>query len=156
MRVEIDDSGDGIEEPRQNLPHEKKRPTEYVTGSKWGLPHGCSGPRSQQAEIRIADEVLTILAEAALKNEQIDKAMEAMEPMGMGTALNLKKEENIVVARGEGSKSVQVGLTQAARLGFFAGISKTKVRYLGAALPGTWPSLQREKQEAMQPGMRGT
>ena len=101
-----------------------------------GLPHGCSGAQPQQREIRIADEVLTILAEAALENEQIGKAMEAMEAMGMDTALNLKQEENIVVARGDGSKSVQMGLAQAARQGIFAGISKTKVRYLGNRL--TW------------------
>ena len=76
----------------------KKRPTENVMGKKWWLPHGRSEPRQQQAEIRIADEVLTILAEVALENDQIDKAMEAM-----GTAQSLKKEEGIVVARGEGA-----------------------------------------------------
>ena len=66
-------------------------------GRKWRMPQCCSEPRPHQAEIRIADEVLTILAEAALENQQIDKAMEAM-----GIAQNLKKEENVVVARGEG------------------------------------------------------
>ena len=40
-----------------------------------------------------------------------------------------------------------MGLAQAARQGIFAGISKTKVRYLGAALPGTWPSPQRERNK---------
>ena len=61
------------------------------------MPQCCSEPRPHQAEIRIAEEVLTILAEAALENQQIDKAMEAM-----GIAQDLKKEENVVVARGEG------------------------------------------------------
>ena len=41
------------------------------------MPQGCSEPRPHQAKIGIADEVLTILAEAALENQQIDKAMEA-------------------------------------------------------------------------------
>ena len=56
-------------------------------GRRLGMPQGCSEPRPQQAEIRIADEVLAILAEAALENKQIDKAMEAM-----GIAQNTKKE----------------------------------------------------------------
>ena len=73
------------------------------------MSQGCSEPRPQQAKIWIADEVLAILAEAALENELVDKAMEAM-----GIAPNLKKEQNVVVAREEGSKSVQTGLAQAA------------------------------------------
>ena len=159
LRVEIDDNGDGIEELRQNLPHEKERLTENVTGAMWGLPRGCSGPWLQQAEIRIADEVLTVLAEAALENEQIGKAMgvmEAMEAMGMGTAQNLKKEENMVVARGEGSKSVQMGLAQTARQGIFAGTSKTKVLLLGKptyleyGLRLRERERESEKQELMQ------
>ena len=54
--VEVDEDGDVAEELRQNVPHEKGRPTEKVTERKWGLPHGCSEPRPQPAEIRIADE----------------------------------------------------------------------------------------------------
>ena len=42
--------------------------------------------------VRVADEVLTILAEAALENEQIDRATVATD-----IAQNLKKEENVVV-----------------------------------------------------------
>ena len=120
----------GTEELSWNLPHEDERPTENVTGRTWRLPCGCSEPQPQQV-IRIADEVLAILAEAALENEQIDKAMEAM-----GVAQNLEQEENVVMAREEGSKMVLMGLAQAARQGILAGISKTKVRYLGSRL--TW------------------
>ena len=76
-RVEVDEDGDGAEELRWNFPHEEERPTGNVTGRTWRLPCGCSEPRPQQV-IRIADEVLAILAEVALENEQIDKAMEAM------------------------------------------------------------------------------
>ena len=119
-RVEVDEDGDGAQELRWKLPHEEK----------WRVPCACSEPWSQQV-IRTADEVLTILAEAALENEQIDKAMEAM-----GVAQNLQNEESVVVARGEGSKMVLMGLAQAARQGILAGISKTKVRYLGSRL--TW------------------
>ena len=43
-----------------------------------GLPPGCSEPRPLQMNIRVADEVLAILAVAALENEQIDKGMAAM------------------------------------------------------------------------------
>ena len=66
-------------------------------GRKWRMPQGCSELRPHQAETGIADEVLTILAEAALENQQIDKAMEAMDK-----AQNLKKEKDVVVSRGEG------------------------------------------------------
>ena len=90
-------------------------------GRRWGLPQGCSDSRPPQAEIRIVGEVVTILAEAALWNEQVDKAMETM-----GVAQNLKKEEKVVVARGEWSRSVQMGLAQAGRQGILAGISKTR------------------------------
>ena len=54
----------------------------------------------------------------------------------MGIAQNLTKEENVVLARGKRSESVQMGLAQAARQRILAGISKTKVRYLGSRL--TW------------------
>ena len=53
----------------------------------------------------------------------------------MGIAQNLK-EENVVVARGGGSKSVQMGLAQTACQGILAGHLKTKVRYVGSRL--TW------------------
>ena len=66
------------------------------------------------------DEVLTFPAEAALENAQIDKAMAAM-----GIAQNLKEEENVTVARGGGSTSVQAGLRQATSQGLFAASSKT-------------------------------
>ena len=85
-----------------------------------------------EKELRSADEVLTILTEAALENEQVDKAME-----NMGIAQNRKQEENVVVARGAGSKSVQMALAQAAqaaRQRILAGTSKTEVRYLGSRL----------------------
>ena len=44
-------------------------------GRQWGLPQGCSEPRPQQVEIRIADEVLA-MTKAALENELVDKATE--------------------------------------------------------------------------------
>ena len=116
-----------------------------------GLPHGCSEPRQQQAEMRIADGFLTILAEAALENEQMDKAMEAM-----GIARSLKKEEDIVVARGEGAKfgTNGTGASSAAR-DFCRNFEDQ------SALPGKPPYLEhglrhREKQEQIQPEMRGT
>ena len=77
------------------------------------------------------NEVLTIWAEAVVENEQIDKVMEAM-----GVAQNLKKEENAVVARGEGSESAHMGLAQAARQGILSGSSRTNVRSLGSCQ--TW------------------
>ena len=86
---------------------------------------------SPPAEVRIADEMLTILAVAALENDQIDRAM-----TGMGTTQNLKKEENVVVARGGGSKSTHAALGQAARQGLFGVRFETKGRYLGSRL--TW------------------
>ena len=46
-----------------------------------------------------------------MDNAQIDKAMAAT-----GIAQNLKMEENVIVARGGGSKSVQAGLWQATTL----------------------------------------
>ena len=54
----------------------------------------------------------------------------------MGIAQNLKEEENVVVARGVVSKSVQMGLAQTACQGILAGNLKTKVRYLESRL--TW------------------
>ena len=107
--------------------------------------------QEEASKIRVAGEVLTILAEAALENEQIDKAMEAM-----GIAQKMKKEENVVVARGGGPKSVHTGLGQAARHGLFAENSKTKVRYLGSRL--TWKDvlLHGEGNKNCRPGTLGT
>ena len=48
-------------------------------------------------QLRIADEILTFLAEAALENSQVDKAMAAM-----GIAQILREQENVIVARGGG------------------------------------------------------
>ena len=106
------DDADAVmtEEPRQNS-SQGERPAENVPGRKRWLPHGRREPRPRKTEIRIEDEVLTTSAEAAPENKQIDKAMAAM-----GIAQNLK-EENVVVARGGGSKSVRMGPAQAARHG---------------------------------------
>ena len=85
--------------------------TENVTGKTWELPHGlptAAGGDPHRSRLP---------AEAALENEQIDKATEAMETMS--TAQGFEKEKDIVAARGEGSKSVQLGLAQAARQWIF-------------------------------------
>ena len=58
-----------------------------------GLSSGCSEPRPLQMKLRIAHEILAFLAEAALENALIHKAMAAM-----GIAQNLKEEENVIVA----------------------------------------------------------
>ena len=71
----MDDDAVLTEELRQNSLPEGERPAEHATGRRWRLPHGCSEPRPRQAQNRIADEVLTISAEAAVENVQIDKAM---------------------------------------------------------------------------------
>ena len=68
------------------------------------LSPGCSEARPLQMKLRVADKVLALQMEAALQNAQIDLAMAAM-----GIAQNLKKEENVIVAQGSGSKSVQTG-----------------------------------------------
>ena len=68
---------------------------------RWGLSLEC---RPLQTKLRIADDILTFLAEAAMENEHIDKAMAAM-----GIAQKLKEEENVIVARRGGSTSVQAG-----------------------------------------------
>ena len=109
------------EEPRQNSPPDGERPAEHAPGRRWDLPHGCSEPRPRQAEIRTADEVLYDFSGGSA---------------AMDIAQNLKKEENVVVARGGGSKSVQMGLAQTACQGILAGNLKTKVRYLESRL--TW------------------
>ena len=70
---------------------------------RWGLSPECSEPRPLQTKLRIADEILTFLAEAALEIEQIDKAVAAM-----GIAQNLKDEENVIVARGESADRLHV------------------------------------------------
>ena len=93
-----------------NPPREERS---HPPGRRWGVPHGSTEPRPQQ--IQITNEVLTILAEAALEHRI------------------QRRNKNFVVARGQGSKLVQMGLAQASRQGILAGTSKTKVRYLGAA-----------------------
>ena len=65
----------------------------------------------------------------------------------MGIAQNLKEEENVLVARGAGAKSVQASLGQATNHGLHARSSKTTVRDLGS-------NLTRGKHESPQPGMR--
>ena len=52
-----------------------------------------------------------------------------------GIAQNLKKEENVTVAR-VGAKSVQTSLGQATSQGLLAGSSKTTVTFQGSKL--TW------------------
>ena len=64
------------------------------------------------------------LEEAVFENEQLDRAMAAM-----GIAQNLKKEEDVIVARGVGATSVLAGLGQARSQGIFAGGSTSTVRY---------------------------
>ena len=66
----IEDAGVDAESCYKPPREEKSRPP----GRRSGLPHGCSEPRPQQTEIQITNEVLTILAEAALENRQMDKA----------------------------------------------------------------------------------
>ena len=141
------------EEPRQNSPPEGERPAEHATGRRWVAPtRPKRAPDLGRRRIESQVQLLTILAEAALENEQIDKAMAAM-----GIVQNLKKEENVVVAPGGGSKSVRMGLAQTARRGILAGESKTKVRCSGEPLePGTCPSPRRGNQESRQPGTCGT
>ena len=70
----IEDAGVDAESCYKPPREEKSHPP----GRRWGLPHGCSEPRPQQTEIQITYEVLSILAEAALENRQIEKAMEAL------------------------------------------------------------------------------
>ena len=69
----IEDAGVDAESCYYKPSREEKS---HPSGRRWGLPHGCSEPRPQQ--IQITNEVLTILAEAALENRQIEKAMEAL------------------------------------------------------------------------------
>ena len=91
-----------------------------------GLSSECSEPWPTKTKLRVADEILTFLEDAAFENERIDMAMAAM-----GIAW-----ENAIVARGVGATSVQAGLGQATCQGLFAGSSKFTVRYLGSRL--TW------------------
>ena len=81
---------------------------------RWGLSLECSEPQPTSTKLRLADEILTFLGEAAFENEQ---AMAAM-----GTAQNLKEEENVIVAREVGTKCVQPGLGQSTSQGLCAGV----------------------------------
>ena len=74
----MDDDAVLTEEPRQNSPPEGEKLAEHATGRRWRLPLGRREPRPRQAENGIEDEVLTVSAEAALENEQIDKAVAAV------------------------------------------------------------------------------
>ena len=75
--------------------------------------------RLQQTSV--ADEMLTFLEEAAFEIEQFGRAMEAM-----GIALNLQKEEDVIVATGVGATSVLAGLGQARRQELFAGVQRRR------------------------------
>ena len=126
------DDADAVltEEPRQNSPPEGERSAGHVTGRRWEVPLGRSEPpTSAGGESNRRCSFGDLCRSSAGKNEQIDKAMAAM-----GVSQNLKKEENVVVARGGGSKSVQMGLAHIARQEILAGEPKTKVRYLGCLL----------------------
>ena len=74
----MDDDAVLTGELRQNSPPEGERPAKHATRRRWGFPLGRREPRPRQAENGIEDEVLTVSAEAALENEQIDKAVAAM------------------------------------------------------------------------------
>ena len=91
-----------------------------------GLHPECSEPRPVQMKLPIAHEILTFLAEAALENEHIDKAMAAM-----GITKNLKEEENVIAVRGGGSTSVQSGLGHATRQGLPCRELKDDIKVLG-------------------------
>ena len=88
-------------------------------------------PGHQASKLRAADDIFTFFMKAAFENKQIGKAVSVM-----GSAQNLKKEEDVIVARGVGATSVQSGLRQAKSQELFAGSSKTTARYLGSRL--TW------------------
>ena len=112
-----------------------------------GLSSECSEPWPTKTKLRVADEILTFLEGAAFENEQIDMAMAAV-----GIARNLKKEENVIVARGVGATSVQAGLGQATSQGPFAGSSKFTVRYLGRR--PTWNmSFAKERETRIAPAL---
>ena len=66
------------------------------------------------------------LLEATLENAQVDNAMAAI-----GIAQNPEKEENVIVARGGRSKSVQTEVGQATCQEVLAASAKTTVRLLG-------------------------
>ena len=75
-----------------------------------------------------------------------------MAMAAMGIARNLKKEENVIVARGVGATSVHAGLGQATCQGPFAGSSKFTVRYLGRRL--TWNmSFAKETETRIAPAL---
>ena len=100
----------------------------------------CSEPWPTKTKLRVADEILTFLEGAAFENEQIDMAMAAM-----GIAGNLKKEENVIVAREVGATSVQAGLGQATCQGPSAWEFKVHGEILGRRL--TWNMSFAKKRE---------
>ena len=60
------------------------------------MAQNCSELRPQQTTLRVAAAFLTCPAETVLENDRIDQKMAAI-----GIVENLKKEENVGVARGE-------------------------------------------------------
>ena len=102
---------------------------------RWGSSLACTS-----THLRVADEIMTFLGGAPFENEHIDKAVAAM-----GTAQNLKEEENVMVAREGGSKSVQAGLGQATSQGSLLW-SQTMVRHLGSRLTWNMPFAKDSKR----------
>ena len=86
---------------------------------RWGVSGGCSEPRPLSTKLRVANEILTFLRDAAIENERIDKAMPAT-----GIAQNLKKEKNVIVDQNMCDKV----LGQATSQGLLALSSKTTAR----------------------------
>ena len=93
-----------------------------------GLSSECSEPWPTKTKLRVAGEILPFLEDAAFENEQVDMAMAAM-----GSAWNLKEEENVIEARGVGATSVQAGLGRATSQDLLAGCSKDDSDILWAA-----------------------
>ena len=123
---------------------EEKGPRSIQQGADGELPHGRSEPRLRQAENRIADEVLAILAEAALENEQIDKAMAAM-----GIAQNFEEG-------GESRRDARRWIKVPTHGSGAGGRIEDKGRMSGLPIDLDHVLRQRGKHESRQPGTRGT
>ena len=95
----------------------------------WEPSSSCREPRHRSAAVRVADEIITFLREAKIENRQIDRAM-----AGTGFKQNLKKEDDVIVTRGPGARSVHLGLSKVAKAADFAGVPKTVIKYLGSRL----------------------
>ena len=126
------DSNSTGQEPEEPPPLDEERPPEESPAlrRRWSPPPGRSEPPPLQMKIRVADEVLTVLAEAALENEHIDKAMAEM-----GIAQNLKEYEK---CRRGTRERINVNTIGTGASGALAGNSKTKVEYWGAAAWMDW------------------